>query len=423
MTRTTDESETDPAALDGESSAPEEQDEGATGVGAVVEKVKNTRIMRAMTRYGTARGGLLAGGIAYSAFFSIAAALTIAVTAFSFFLKGRPDIQDQLFEGINNALPGILKTDENPTGLVSPSALIIDKPVNLATIISTIVLVWSAMSIMAALQTSIRAVFGISKLPQNAVVGKLLNLAGFVVLGIGLVLGIAASAGASFFAHAIFDWLGVSGPTAATALRWLAFGVGVLVDATIFAFLFRVTASVRIPRRDLLIGTLLGGLASSLLRFVGTTAVGSVASNPVLAPFAAIVTILLWLNLIARITLIVAAFTANPPLAPAIPEPWLVHARETPNYVTLTAPETLDWKHDPVTGVLVPDESLDPEKAKVEPIPPWKGIRARLARRRVEKAEEALIEAEDSLSQARADYAAGARAAHKPKTRRTTQRI
>ena len=44
---------------------------------------------------------------------------------------------------------------------------------------------------------------------------------------------------------------------------------------------------------------------------------GSARTNAVLASFAVIVTLLIWINLIARIVLLAAAWTADPPAAEA----------------------------------------------------------------------------------------------------------
>ena len=65
--------------------------------------------------------------------------------------------------------------------------------------------------------------------------------------------------------------------------------------------------------------------------------------------------------------LFTAAWTANPPHTNLPVVPTEVHARETPNYVTQTAPHTLAWPHHEVTGTLIPhseassDEIADDE--------------------------------------------------------------
>jgi membrane protein len=51
-----------------------------------------------------------------------------------------------------------------------------------------------------------------------------------------------------------------------------------------------------------------------VVRVLGTSVVaGSASSNPILTSFAVIVTLLVWMNLIARIVLLAAAWTADPP--------------------------------------------------------------------------------------------------------------
>ncbi|MGO1593398.1 MAG: YhjD/YihY/BrkB family envelope integrity protein, partial [Ancrocorticia sp.] len=143
--------------------------------------------------------------------------------------------------------------------------------------------------------------------------------------------------------------------------------VSVGVDCLIIAFLIRVMSGVRPPRRDLWIGSLMGGVAMSAIRLLGTTVVGSVGDNALLASVAAIATLLLWLNLCARVVLIVAAYMANPPRPEKITSPDELHFKETPNFVTESEPSTLDWNYNPVTGDIMvqPPEVSEPSPSGV----------------------------------------------------------
>ena len=85
-----------------------------------LHKIQHIRLLRAFQRYGVAKGALLSGGIAYSAIFSIAAALTISITAFMAVLGSNEELRNTVFNGINDAMPGILQTEEDPSGLISP---------------------------------------------------------------------------------------------------------------------------------------------------------------------------------------------------------------------------------------------------------------------------------------------------------------
>jgi len=355
---------------------------------------KSTRIGRSLARVGTANGNLLAGGIAYAAIFSLFAALTIGWTAFMLLLGRNTGLRDQLIATLNAALPGII--DDGSGGLLDPEALVLDTAFTPTSIAATVVLLWSALAMMNALRRSIRRMFGVVAVPEGFVVNKVRDLVGFVILALATLVTSVASVGANTLGGLVFDWLGMEGPVAAFLLRAATFLLGAAVDFGIFVFLFRVFAGLRVPRRDLLLGAALGALATAGLRVVGTSLFG-VTGNPLLASAAAVVTILLWVNLVARITLIVAAFTANPP-APVVPEsPEEVHFDHEPNYVTLSAPETLEWDHQATTGTLAPSPQAEPApESAPEQVRRRGGLIGWLKRRRIERLERRLAEARES---------------------------
>ena len=399
-----------------------EKDKAAAGKGlkAIVRRIgayiKGARFVRAMARYSVARGALLAGGIAYSAMFAVAGALAIGFTAFSVVLGKDQRLFDSLVGHINTALPGILQTESNPEGLLDPRALIVDHPFNLVTLVSSLVLLWSAITLLGNLRVAIQAMFGIARLPHHFFIDKLLDLSGFLVLFAGVLLSTGVTAFVQLFATYVFDFLHLPSMWGALSLKLVALLVALLVDMCVFIFLFRVMSGARAPIRDLLLGSFIGAVASAIVRFLGTQAVSSVADNPLLAPFAAIVTLLLWVNLIARITLIAAAFTANPPEQLALDPAYFQHADEKPNYVTKSDLSTLAWDYDPFTGVVIAQSDVENEVT----IPRWHGLRAGYARLRVARAQRNVRKAENKLSLARARYEAGAIDAYQRRTRPTT---
>src|SRR5699024_3067435 len=88
-----------------------------------------------------------------------------------------------------------------------------------------------------------------------------------------------------------------------------------------------------------------------------------------LAAVGAVATLLIWLNFTARVTLIVAAWTADPPERPAPDRASLVNVDHTPNYVSVSAPETLQWEHDSYTGIIAIDQDrpADPDEDEAAP--------------------------------------------------------
>lgn len=380
---------------------------GAAGEGvvarakALLDRWKQTRVARALARYSIARGGLLAGGISYSALFSISAALTITWTIFMTVLGGNAELRGTVIDGINQALPGIID-DGSGTGIVTPDQLVLDTAITPTSVVAAAVLLWTALSVMTALKKSIRAMFGIVAPPEQIVVAKLRDLLGFVALALGVLLTAALGLLAGALAETVLGAIGVEGAVTGWLLRGLSFLVALAVDWAVFVMLFRVTAGVRPERRDLVLGALLGAVATGVLRQLGTALVRSV-DDPLLASFAAIATLLLWVNLVARVALVVAAVTANPPAPERAGSPEEMHLDHRPNYVTVSDPETLDWEHQPVTGTIVPDPTLAPDY-EPDPEPRRGGLVGWWQRRRIARLEE-------KLAGARADYAAGAREA------------
>jgi membrane protein len=322
------------------------------------EWIQNSRLFRVNKRYGTARGALLAGGISFSALFSIFAALALGWTAFTLTLGGNEELRDTVIESVNDAMPGIIQTTgpdgQTTDGLVTPDQLMVSTAFNLGSIIAIVVLLWTASSVMNNLRLSIQAMFGITQPPENFVKGRLVKpIVGFVTLALAVLVTAAASIAVNTLGSQVLDLLGIEGTTGTYLLRGGTLLASFLIDMAVFA-------SVRAPRRDLLTGAAIGALGSGVLRLLGTSAVGSI-DDPLLASFAAIGTLLLWVNLLARLMLYVSAYVANPPLPEVADDPDEVRFNERPNYITESVPETKQWPHQSITGVIDVDPDRNPE--------------------------------------------------------------
>lgn len=326
------------------------------------------RMTRAFTRYSGNRGNLLAGGISYTALFSLASALTIGITITFRVLGSRPDLMDATFSAVNDAIPSLLAW-KGEDGLVNPEAMVASPNVlSIAGIIAVVTLLFSASAVMTAIKSSIRLMFGIHMVPDNAVLEKLRDLFGFLMMLVGVVVTALVSTVNSAIAPALLDFLGLTGATGARIVSLTTLALASVIDAAVFLIMVRIVARVRPPKRDLAWGAAIFVVGSGALRFAGTSAVSAVDS-PLLAPFAAIITIMLWVNLLSRVVLLTSAFIANPP-QPAKPNDAAhIHANETPNYITLSDRETLTWPHLSVTGSLDLDPTKDPNRIEDEEEP------------------------------------------------------
>ena len=276
---------------------------------------QRTRPARANARFGAAGGGVLTGGIAYATIFSLFAGLTIGYTVFMAVLGGNQELRQTVLETIDANLPGLVKTSPDSKGLIDPSTLHLSTGVGIAGVVAVVVLLVSAISAMAALRTAVRAMFADTAAAGNVVAGKLRELGGFAGIGVAILLSAVLTLASTTAADWALGVLGLSGSTLGSViLRVVGMAVAFAVDAGTFALIVVVLAGERPAWRDLRQGMLVAATGLGLVRLLGTSVVaGSAGRNALLQSFTVIITLLVWVNLIARIALLAAAWTADPP--------------------------------------------------------------------------------------------------------------
>jgi membrane protein len=317
-------------------------------VTTAMERWKESRAGRTLAWYGARNGGQLCGGIAYSALFSMFAGLTIGWSIFSTILGGNKELRSAILGQLDQVVPGLIGDGESY--MIKPDQLTLP-PFSLATVVAIVVMLMSAIGVMGALRNSVRTMFDVPPTAGNAVLAKLGQLAGFVLLGVAVLLSAASSIASRAFGHAAADAVGRS-----VALSWgIRIGsalVGVVIDTAVVLGIIVLVAHILrdstvassstgttttntpatntpvtttpaasiVTRRDLIMGSLACGVVMGVLRWLGTTiVVGSAAHNALLAPFAAIITVLVLANFISRVLLYACAWMRNPPRLDTLP--------------------------------------------------------------------------------------------------------
>ncbi|QAY71828.1 hypothetical protein ET471_10090 [Xylanimonas protaetiae] len=276
-----------------------------------VERWKDSRLGRTLAWYGARNGPLLCGGIAYSALFSLFAGLTIGWSVFSASLGRNAGLRDAVLDQVDTWVPGLV--GDGPKDMISPDKLVLPSALTWATVVAAVVLLVSALGVMGALRSSVRAMFDLPAAGQNPVLARVWQLAGFALLGVGVVASAGASVAAGAVGQVVESWLGGS-QAVAWAVRLGGAAVGVALDAVVVVMIITVVGGARPTRRDLVLGSLAAGVVAGALRWLGTTiVVGSAGANRLLAPFAAIVTILVLVNFVARLLLLTCAWMHDPP--------------------------------------------------------------------------------------------------------------
>ncbi|MEO7069601.1 MAG: YihY/virulence factor BrkB family protein [Nostocoides sp.] len=271
-------------------------------------RLQGTWGYRGWKRYGDARGNLLAGGVTYFAFLSVFPAIALAFTIFGALLRGHPDWLGQISGYLDTTLPGFVKDDANPTGLI-PLSIPSRNTLSITGVVAVLGLVLSGLGWLAATRDGIRAIFGAKGSPGNVLTDKLRDLAVLVVFGVGIVLSAAVTGVAGAVTGNVAEWIGLGGQ------GWILTVVGVLLgivlDGALVAVMLRVLSGVDLPWRGVRNGALAGGIGLTLLKVFGTTLVAGTLRNPVYGSIALVVGLLVWLNFISRIVLLSAAWAAN----------------------------------------------------------------------------------------------------------------
>lgn len=277
------------------------------GIKAAWARFQETTLWRGWTRYGDARGNLLAGGVTYFAFLSIFPALALAFTIFGIVLRDQPQVLDDVKGYLDDALPGFIQ-DDSGSGLI-PLTIPSAATLSVTGAIAVGGLLWSGLGWLSALRDGIRAVFGVEGSPGNVVTAKLRDLGVMVVFGLGILASAVVTVVANAVARVVADALGIGGQ------EWLLTAIGIVVgailDGALVALLLRVLSGVELPWAGLRTGAIVGGLGLTAIKVLGTRLIAGTMDNPVYGSIALVVGLLVWLNFIARIILLSAALSAT----------------------------------------------------------------------------------------------------------------
>ncbi len=273
---------------------------------------KDSRLGRSLSWYGARNGAQLCGGIAYSALFSLFGALTIGWTVFSRSLGSNRDLRDAVLQQVDQWIPGLV--GDGDRYVIKPDSLILGGGFSWAALVAAFVFLFSALGVMGALRAAVRAMLEIPPTQDNnAIMVRVWQLVGFATLGLGVLLSAVSSVAVHSVGDVVESWLGGN-----DAVGWLigigGAALGVLLDALVVAGIITLVGRAHPPRKDLVLTCLAVGVVAGVLRWLGTSiVVGSAGQNPLLAPFAAIVTILVLVNFLARLLLTACAWLRNPP--------------------------------------------------------------------------------------------------------------
>lgn len=264
-----------------------------------------THLGRALRRFTVQNGNVLAGGVAYYSLASIAAGVVLAVTAASAVVGGNSRYRSTFFTFIGNALPGVITTDPSQPGLVDPGSLRPTPVTGVVGVVALFVLLNTATRFFSGLRAAELRMLG--RAAGTPLTGKLRDFVALVSLAVIVLIGAGLQVVASRAARTIAGALG-DGGVPEWVVRSSALFAGFVADGLFVAMVLLVLGRSRVAAR-ILLPTIAGtALVIGALRALSSLLVGGAASNAVLAPFAAIVTILVFVDFVSRVLLLSGAW-------------------------------------------------------------------------------------------------------------------
>jgi len=280
---------------------------GMKMVKSVIAWVLRLKAVRAFLLYSERRGPMLADSITYRALFSVFAGLLLGFSVASIWLAGNPDAWKAILDAIDSAIPGLV----GPNGVVKePAVLEAPAGLSIAGIISLVALIGAALGAIGSLRTAVRSIAGTVLDDVFFVWVVLRNLA----LALGIAVAFIAAAAVTFAARIGIDFLTdlLGLPSDSVAAAWGIQLVSLLVvfalDVLLILGVHRLLSGERAPARSIWAGSLLGGVGLLVLQELSSLFVGGATSNPLLASFASLLALLIWMNLSTQVILIACAY-------------------------------------------------------------------------------------------------------------------
>ena len=266
------------------------------------------RPMRAFQHYNLQHGPLMAAGIGFRMFFSITGLLATGFSLAALFLSGQPALLDQIIKSVALTAPGLLRVDGGD-GLVDPQDLLNPAGLGWTAVIAAAVTVFTALGWISGIRDGVRGMMQLGPRGINPVLQILRDAGTLLLLGVALVL----SAGASLIFGTAAGWVTEQlrlDPVMAWPLTTsIKIGVPLALGWVTAVIMFRLAAGLKLTRRALLEGTVLSAVGTTVLQIFSTELLGNAGRNPILAPFAIIIGLLIWFNLVSQVYLVSAAWS------------------------------------------------------------------------------------------------------------------
>lgn len=251
-------------------------------------------------------GNQYAGAITYFSFLALFPLLLLAVSITGFVLAAYPDLEADLFGRIAQEVPG-----DFGTTLSESIQAAIENRASIG-VISIVGVLLTGLGWIGNLRQAIDAVWGRAQVKRNFVMQRVANLGVLAGLGVGILLSLGLTVVGTEATDQILEVVGFEDlPGAGVVVKILGIAIAVAADSIIFWWVLIRLPDVEVPRGIAIRGALFASAGFEVLKVVGTfTIARASAESDTAGPFASIIAILVWIQLVVRLMLFVCAWMA-----------------------------------------------------------------------------------------------------------------
>ncbi len=251
-------------------------------------------------------GNQYAAAITYFSFLALFPLLLLAVSITGFVLHSHPGLEQDFFNKVTTKVPG-----EFGKTLKTALHQAIDKRAGVG-VIGVVGVALSGGAWIGNLRQAVDGVWGRSPAKRNFVLARILNIGVLFGLGIGLLISLGLTAVGTSLTDQLLSLVGLNDlPGAHAVLKILGIAIAAAGDSLIFWWVLVRLPQVEVPRRISVKGALLAAVGFEILKIVGTYTIAKTANSPTAGPFAGLLAVLIWIQLVARYLLFSCAWTAT----------------------------------------------------------------------------------------------------------------
>ncbi|GAB08715.1 putative ribonuclease [Gordonia araii NBRC 100433] len=267
------------------------------------------RLVSTMERHDEHYGGAFAAAMSFRTVMALVPVLMVAFAVAGFILSRRPELLDDIRQAIVDAVPGNL-------GETLANAM--DSAIRSRSTVGTLGLVfaaWTGINWMSGAREAMTAIWG-GKVERNPVLSKVYDLGQFALLGLWFVVALVLSAaGSSALADTVLVWLNLDwSPVAVSLFKVVAPIVSVLITWPLLTVVLAKVPLVNLPLRNAWKAGLLAAVAFEALKAAAGMIIAATSRGPAGAAFGSIITVMMFINVVARIMFYATAWCATDPI-------------------------------------------------------------------------------------------------------------